>query len=85
MSELLNWLIKKENRKTCRIVGLIFVILPLIYYLSRGFSQDIDGHGIIFSSGWFREVFIVVLVIMLCIGLILTAVGFSKREKWKFF
>ena len=81
MSELLEWLIKKENRKTCRIVGLILIIIPIIYCLGGGFTQGVDSHGIIFSSGWFREVFIVTLIILFFIGFILTLIGFSKKEK----
>ncbi len=79
MSELLDWILQKENKKTCRIVGLILTILPLIFLLGGGFHARIDGKGIIFSSGWFREIFMIVITFMLLFGIILIVAGFSKK------
>jgi hypothetical protein len=83
MSELLNWLLDFDNRKTCRIVGLLFIALPLIFFFSGGFTQGADGQGIIFSSGWFREVFLVIMSLVFLIGLILTLAGFTRRKENK--
>ncbi|NQU83318.1 MAG: hypothetical protein HQ536_01260 [Parcubacteria group bacterium] len=79
MSDLLNWLLKKENKKTCRIVGVFLVIPPVAYFFSGGFLQDVDGHGIVLSTGWFQEILLVSLILMLLLGLILIAAGFSKK------
>ena len=79
MSDLLNWLLKKENKKSCLVIGLLFAILPLLFFLG-GFPQCVDNHGIIFSFGWFREVFVVILTLMFLIGLILVVAGLSKRK-----
>ena len=80
MSEVLNWLLKKENKISCRIVGIFFVTLPLIFFFGGGFKQGADGKGIIFSSGWFREVFLVIVSLMFLVGIILIIAGFSKKE-----
>ena len=80
MSELLNWLLKEENKTSCRIAGIFFVILPLIFFFGGGFEQGADGKGIIFSSGWFREVFLVTISLMFLVGVILTLASFSKKE-----
>ena len=80
MGELLEWLLKKENKKICRLVGIFFVIPPVAYFFSGGFPQGVDGNGIIFSSGWFREILVVSLVLMLFLGLILIAAGFLPRR-----
>ena len=80
MGNLLEWLLKKENKKTCRLVGLFLVIPPIAYIFSGGFPQGTDGQGIIFSSGWFREILVVSLGIMSLLGFILLIAGFSKRK-----
>jgi len=80
MSELLEWLLKKENKKICRLVGIFLVIPPVAYFFSGGFPQGVDGHGFIFSSGWFREILVVSLFLMLFLGLILIAAGFLTRR-----
>jgi len=80
MSELLNWLLKKENKTSCRIAGIFFVTLPLIFFFGGGFKQSADGEGIIFSSGWLREVFLITISLMFLVGIILTIAGFSKKE-----
>ena len=79
MSELLEWLLKKENKPTCRIVSLFFIALPLIFFFSGGFVQGADGEGILFSSGWFREFFLVILSMMFLLGIILGIVGFNRK------
>lgn len=81
MDDLLEWLLKKENKKTCRLVGIFLVIPPVAYFFWGGFPQGVDGHGIIFSYGWFREILLVSLVLMLLLGLILIAAGFFKRKE----
>ena len=80
MSELLEWFLKKENKKICRLVGIFLVIPPVAYFFSGGFPQGVDGHGIIFSTGWFREILVVSLFLMLFLGLILIAAGFFTRR-----
>ena len=80
MGELLEWLLKKENKKICRFVG-IFLIIPLTaYFFGGGFPQGVNGHGIIFSSGWFREILLVSLALMFFLGLILIAAGFLVKR-----
>lgn len=81
MGDLLDWLLKEENRKSCRIVGLFLTILPLLFFFGGGFPQGADGQGIIFSSRWFREVFIVILSLLFILGLILVVAGFSRKKK----
>ena len=80
MGELLDWLLDTKNRKSCRIVGLFFIALPLIFFFAGGFPKGLDGQGIIFSSGWFRELFFLLIVFMFMIGLILTLAGFTRRK-----
>jgi len=81
MGNLLEWLLKKENKQSCRLVGIFLVIPPIAYFFSGGFPQGVDGHGIILSAGWFREILVVTLVLMLFLGLILIAAGFLNRRK----
>lgn len=82
MSGILDWLLYPDNRKTCRIVGIFFTALPLIFFFAGGFPQGADGQGIIFSSGWFREIFLVLMTIMFIMGIILTLAGFTcKKDK----
>lgn len=83
MGNLIEWLVKKENKITCRFVGILLFLLSLTFFLGGGFNREINGHGIIFSSGWFREVFIVLLSLLGLIGLILILAGFSKRDNSK--
>ena len=80
MSDLLNWLLKKENKTSCRILGIFCVTLPLIFFFGGGFKQSADGEGIIFSSCWFREVFLVTISLLFLVGVILIIAGFSKKE-----
>lgn len=80
MGDYLNWLLEEKNRKSCRVVGISLIILPLLYILGGGFAQGVDGHGIIFSAGWFREVFVVILSLMLFFGFILIVASFSKKK-----
>lgn len=80
MSELLEWLLNPDNRKSCIILGLIFIFTPLIFLLSGGFSEGADGHGIIFSIGWFREIFLIIMSIMFLLGLILFLARFRKKK-----
>ncbi|MCH7597264.1 MAG: hypothetical protein IID35_12000, partial [Planctomycetes bacterium] len=53
--------------------------LPLVFMFSGGFGQEVDGHGRVFSSGWFREIFVVALSLFAFLGLLLLIVGFAKR------
>jgi len=80
MSELLDFLLSPNNRKICRIVGLFLTIFPLIFFFAGGFPQGADGQGIIFSSGWFREIFLVLMTLIFMMGLILTLAGFTRRK-----
>ncbi|MCK4423362.1 MAG: hypothetical protein KAV18_04750 [Candidatus Omnitrophica bacterium] len=81
MDNLLDWLLKKENKKTCRFVGIILFLFYLAFFLGGGFNKEIDGHGIMFSFGWFREILAVLLSISGLLGIILMLAGFSKRTK----
>jgi len=80
MSELLERLLHSNNRKICRIIGLFFTTLPLIFFFAGSFSQGTDGKGIIFSSGWFREIFVVLMVLMFMMGLILDLVDLQTKK-----
>jgi len=80
MSELLESLLKKENKKTCRVIGLFLTLLPLLFLFGGGFGKEVDGQGIILSPGWFREAFMVVIAMMMLMGIILMIVGFRKKE-----
>jgi hypothetical protein len=80
MGDLLEWLLKKENKKTCRVVGIFLVIPYIAYFLNGGFPQGVNGHGIIFSVGWFGEILLVSLVLMFLFGLILIAAGFLNKR-----
>jgi len=43
MGELLEWLLKEENKKTCRLVG-IFLLMPCVaFFFGGGFPQGADG------------------------------------------
>jgi len=81
MSNLLDWILKKENKKTCRFADSILFLLYLAFFLGGGFNREVDGHGIVFSSGWFREIFVVLLSILGLLGIILMLAGFSKQRK----
>lgn len=81
MGELLDRLLSPNNRKSCRIVGLFLMIFALIFFFAGGFPQGADGKGIIFFSGWFREIFFVLMTLMFIMGLILTLAGFTHRKK----
>ena len=80
MGNLLEWFLKKDNKKTCRLVGIFLIIPPIAYFFSGGFPQGVDGHGIVLSAGWFREILLVSLVLMFLLGLILVVVGFSNQR-----
>lgn len=70
-------LFEKGNWKLCRWIGVFFVGLPAVFFFSGGFAREVDGHGVIFSGGWFREIFIVILGLMGLIGLILLLASFA--------
>lgn len=36
MSDLLEWLLKKENKQSCRLVGIFLLIPPIAYKWSPG-------------------------------------------------
>ena len=79
MNNLLDWLLRKENKKTCRFAGIVLFLFYLAFFLGGGFNKEIDGHGI--SCGWSREIFVVVLSILGLFGIILMLVGFYKQRK----
>lgn len=79
--DLIELLFKRENRKLQRWLGGILLGLPLVFMFSGGFGQEVDGHGRVFSSGWFREIFVVALSLFAFLGLLLLIVGFAKRER----
>jgi hypothetical protein len=78
MGELLEWLLRKENKNICRGVGLFSIGLYFSFIFGGGLGVFEEESGI----EWFREVFQVGLVLMGCVGMILTIAGFSKKE-WK--
>ncbi|MGA9108720.1 MAG: hypothetical protein ACLPSL_06815 [Smithella sp.] len=80
MGALLEWLLKKENKKTCDFIGVFLVIPYIAYYFSGGFPQGINEDATIFSTGWFRGILLLSLVLMFGLGLILMAAGFLKRR-----
>jgi hypothetical protein len=79
MGELLEWFLEPENRNACRIVGLFCIIIPLIFFYG-GYPQGADAQGIIFSRGWFREIFEVAMILMSMVGVLLTWAGFTRRK-----
>jgi hypothetical protein len=81
MGNLLEWLLKQENKNTCRIIGIIMVLIPLAFQFGGGFAGEIEGHGIILSSGWFREIFMVMMTLMMMMGLVFIFAGFCRRKK----
>jgi hypothetical protein len=78
MGELLEWLLRKENKNTCRGVGLFFVVFGLTYIFGGGFKEGFDG-GML-SAGWFRDVFVFALSLLFFMGIILTLAGFRKEK-----
>jgi hypothetical protein len=80
MGDLLEWLLKKENKSSCRFVGIILVIPCVAYCFSGGFPQGVNDDAMIFSHEWFREILLISLAIMCLFGLILMAFGFSKSK-----
>ena len=80
MGKLLDLLLSPNNRKICRVVGLFLTILPLIFFFAGGFPHGANGQGRIFSSGWFREVFLVLMTLIFIMGLILTLAAFTRKK-----
>lgn len=78
---MLDWLLKIENKKTCRAVGIFFVIPCIAYYFIGGFSQGIDEDTFIFSKAWFHNVLVISLILIFMIGLLLVWAGFLKRNE----
>jgi hypothetical protein len=78
MGDLLEWLLLKENRNICRGVGLFFLIFSLSFIFGGGFDNGFTG--MIFSSGWYRGIFVAMLSFLFIMGIILTFAGF-RREK----
>lgn len=80
MGSLLDWLFKKENKRTCGLIGIVLVCIPLVFLIGRGFRQRLDGYGIIFPPGWVIDTSSVIMGLMLLMGFILIMVGFWPRE-----
>lgn len=78
--DLIEYLFKRENRVVQRWVGGFLVGLPLLFFFGGGFAQEVDGHGQIFSGGWFREVFAVALSLIGMFGLLLLMASFRRRK-----
>lgn len=77
--DLLELLLKKENRPACLWVGGFMVALTVAFWFGGGFPQGADGKGVIFSGGWFREVFIVLICVVFLLGSLLLLAGFTGR------
>ncbi len=80
IGNLLDFILKKENKKIQYYLGFIFTIIPIAFFIGGGFNKPINGHGIILSSGWFREIFSVGIIIIFLMGIIFLLSGFSKRK-----
>lgn len=80
MGELLEWLLKPENKNACRFLGILFVLTDLLFYLGGGF-QGATLEGPIYTIGGLRAVFMAIMCFMFIIGLILIMAGFSSRKK----
>ena len=80
VDDLIDLLFKQDNRKLQRWIGGVLVALPLVFIFGGGFSQEVDGHGRLFSGGWFREVFVVALGLFGFLGVLLLMVSFSERK-----
>lgn len=81
MGELLEWLLKKENKILCCIIGFLLTILPLLFFFKVGLPQSAYGHGKISLVGWSHEVFYVILMLLFMLGLILVVAGIFPRRK----
>ncbi len=79
--DLLDLLIKKENKRLQRWIGGVLVGLPLAFIIGGGFAQGVDGHGVIFSGGWFREIFVVAFSLFGLLGILLLIISFCKRSE----
>lgn len=81
IGELLEWLLKKENKATCRLVAIFMIFIPIAFFLGGGF-QGADLEGPIFTPGGLRAIFIAIMTVMLIVGfLIFLPAGFSRRKK----
>lgn len=83
MSVLDDWvgfLFDRKNRMHARVLGCILTGLPLAFIIGGGFGETADGGGIIFSSGWFREIFILAISLSLFVGVLLLVAGFLPRR-----
>lgn len=78
--DLLELLLKKQDRKLHRWLGAVLIGLPLVFLLAGGLEQEVDGNGQMFASGWFREVFVVTLSLFVLLGLMILIVGWSRRK-----
>ncbi len=80
MGELLDFILKKENKKMQRCLGFILTIIPITFFIGRGFNKPVDGNSIVLSPGWFRGIFTVAIIIMFLMGIIFLLSGFSKKK-----
>ena len=80
LSDLTNFIFDKENKGLQCWLGFLLVGLPLVFLLGGGFGKPINANDLIFSSSWFREIFIVIIGIMIPTGIILLIAGFGKTK-----
>jgi hypothetical protein len=81
---LLEWLLKKENQSTLRIVSILMVFLPLAYTIGVGFHGAADYGGDFPTSqwvtAWFRSWFEALMMLSLFFGILLLIAAFSRRR-----
>jgi len=63
MSDLFDWIFRKENWSACEWLGFVFFLTPLAYTIK-----------------WMSEIFIIMLVLQMSLGLILLIAGFDNRR-----
>ena len=85
MSDLLNWLLEEKNKGTCRAVGIFLLAVPLLFFFARfsfsGGSQGLLPGWFIFSTRWFRDIFIVVMAVMAFFRIIFIIGGSCRRKE----
>ena len=78
----LHSLLDRRNRRLQGWLGCILVGLPLVFFFAGGFGHSVDGDagGGLFSAGWFREVFVVCMALMLMLGVLFVGVYFTNTR-----
>ena len=68
-------LFSEENRAICRWLGVVFTVIPVLFFFSRPIMRN-SGF-----AGYLGEWLVVSLTVMMILGIIFLATGFSKSDK----